>query len=237
MVNENIDKLIESFEKRKTEMNLYHHFGQINVQKEGYNILSKLTDVDKYPLFKVVSWIVPFKNSIPHMFTLMNYGKYAKKCIFEVGTCHGASAISFGIGARIYGENNPKLITVDIVQTDSEAKGYFELFKEFLPSDRYIVQSDSRTFSFNESIDLLYIDGSHEYEDVYADCNKYIPLVVKGGICIFHDTGDYNVSNAIEKFFSDNKDRIRFERFQDDPINSDVSFIYNNVGISVTRIL
>lgn len=233
----NINKLIENFEKRKTKMNLYHHLGQIDAQKEGYNILSNITDVGTYPLFKLVSWIIPFKNSIPHMFTLMKYAKTSKICILEIGTCHGASAVSLGIGAKMYGGNNPKLITVDIVQTESEAKGYFELFKEFLPSNRLAVRSDSKTFSFNEPIDLLYIDGSHEYEDVYADCKKYIPLVVKGGTCIFHDTGSSDVSRGIARFLDENKDKIKFERLQDDQINSDTSFIYNNVGISVIRIL
>lgn len=235
--NMNIDKIIENFEKRKFEMNLYHHIDQINVQKEGYNVLSKMTDISTYPLFKLVSWIIPFKNSIPHMFTLMKYGRYAKECIFEIGTCHGASAVSFGIGAKMYGGNNPKLITVDISQPENEAKGYFGLFKDFLPSDRQVVQSDSKTFSFKSPIGLLYVDGSHEYDDVYADCKKYIPLIIKGGICIFHDTGSSSVSRAISRFFDENKDKIKFEKLQDDPINSSELFIYNNVGISVIKIL
>lgn len=243
-----IDKLIENFEKRKVEMALYHHIDQIKVQKGDYNILSKMNemidtknDIDKYPLFKLISWIIPFKNSISHMFTLMKYGSNAKKCILEIGTCHGSSAIALGIGAKMYGGNNPKLITVDIVQTECEAKGYFELFKEFLPSNRLIIQSDSKTFSFNEPVDLLYIDGGHEYDDVYADCEKYIPLVVVGGICIFHDAGTSNVSRAIAQFFDDKKDKIKFEKLQDNiidsPINSSELFLYNNVGIGAIRIV
>lgn len=234
---ENIDKLIENFEKRKIEMNLYHHLGQIDVQKEGYNILSKMTEVDTYPLFKLVSWIIPFKNSIPHMFTLMKYARSSRICILEIGTCHGASAVSFGIGAKIYGGNDPKLITIDIVQAENEAKGYCELFKEFLPSTRRIIQCDSKLFSFNEPIDLLFIDGSHEYEDVYNDCRKYLPFVIKGGICIFHDVGSSNVSKALARFFDENKNKIKFELLPEDPINSNISFIYNNVGISAIRIL
>lgn len=239
MVNENVDKLIETFEKRKNKMNLYHHFEQIDVQKKDYEVLSKIvtSDVGKYPLFKLVSWIIPFKNGIPHMFTLMKYGSYAKKCILEIGTCHGASVISFGIGAKMYGGGDPKLVTVDIIQPDDEAKGYLELFKEFLPSNRSVVQSDSKLFNFNEPVDLLFIDGSHEFEDVYADCKKYIPLVVNGGICIFHDTGSIDVSRGIAKFLDENDGKIKYEKIKDDLINNDNSFMYNNVGISIIRIL
>lgn len=232
-----IDKIIENFEKRKFELGLYHHDDQISEQKKSYERLLKMTDIGMYPLFKLVCWIIPFKNSVPHMFTLAKYAKSSRICILEIGTCHGSSAVALGIGAKMYGGNNPKLITVDIVQPKDEAKGYFELFKEFLPSNKHIVLSDSKTFSFSEPIDLLYIDGSHEYEDVYADCNKYIPLVVKSGICIFHDANTTNVSRATTKFFDDNKDKIKFEQFQDEPINCDSSFLYNNVGISVIRIL
>lgn len=237
----NIDKLIETFEKKKFEMSLYHHIDQINVQKEGYELLSKITDVGIYPLFKPICWIIPFKNSVPHMFTLMKYGRYANKCIIDIGSCHGASIIAMGIGAKMNGGNNPKLITIDVIQTECETKGYFELFKEFLPSDRLVVQSDSKLYNFNEPIDLLYIDGSHEYEDVYVDCKKYVPLVMKGGVCIFHDSNDSSVSKAITKYFEDNKDKIKFEYIKDNvidsPINSDDRFLYNNVGISAIKIL
>lgn len=248
---ETIDKLIENFERRKFEMNLYHHDDQINEQKISYERLSKMPgiDIDKYPLFKAVCWIIPFKNSVPHMFTLMKYSRYAKECIVEIGTCHGSSAVVLGIGAKMYGiygrdgenNHNPKLITIDIVQTECEAKGYFGLFKEFLPSNRFIIQSDSKLYNFNEPIDLLYIDGSHEYEDVYADCKKYIPLVIKGGICIFHDSNTSDVSRAIVDFFYDNSDKIKFEKLRDNiidnPINRDPTFLYNNVGIDAIRIL
>lgn len=234
---ETIDKIIEDFEKRKFDTNLYHHFDQIDAQKEGYKLLSKMTNVDIYPLFKLVCWTVPFKSSVPHLFTLMKYARSSRICILEIGTCHGASAISLGIGSKIYGGNNPKLITVDIVQPDNEARGYFELFKEFLPSNRHIIQSDSKSLFFNMPIDLLYIDGSHEYEDVYEDCKKYIPLVVKDGIVIFHDTGSSDVSRAIKRFFDENKDNIKFEQLQNEKINSDPSFVYNNVGICIIRIL
>ena len=37
------------------------------------------------------------------------------------------------------------------------------------------------------SIDLLHIDGSHEYEEVKSDFEKWLPKVKKGGRILIHD--------------------------------------------------
>lgn len=231
-----IDEILEKFSRIKLDMNLYHHDDQIEIQKQNYVLLSEIVDLDKYPLFKLLCWTIPFKNSLPHMFTLMRYAEQSEKCIFEIGTCHGASAIAMGMGARMYGMNSPKLVTIDIVQPENEAHGYFKLFEDFLPVDKHIVESDSKLYDSNESIDLLYVDGSHEFDDVYEDCTKYIPLVVEGGICIFHDTGDNDVAKGIEKFLKESKDKLKFELLKEYPVNSMQQFLYNNVGITAIRI-
>lgn len=38
-----------------------------------------------------------------------------------------------------------------------------------------------------QKADLLFIDGSHSYEDVKSDWENYYPFVAKGGIIAFHD--------------------------------------------------
>jgi predicted O-methyltransferase YrrM len=38
-----------------------------------------------------------------------------------------------------------------------------------------------------KQVHLLFIDGSHDYEDVKYDFEHYAPLVVEGGVAIFHD--------------------------------------------------
>jgi predicted O-methyltransferase YrrM len=40
---------------------------------------------------------------------------------------------------------------------------------------------------WNKAIDLLFIDGSHEYADVLADFETFYPHVVPGGVVAFHD--------------------------------------------------
>jgi hypothetical protein len=41
---------------------------------------------------------------------------------------------------------------------------------------------------FDEPIELLFVDGSHEEEDVRHDFETWVPKVVDGGIVAFHDT-------------------------------------------------
>ena len=41
---------------------------------------------------------------------------------------------------------------------------------------------------FDEPIELLFVDGSHEYDLVLEDFEKWVPKVVDGGWIAFHDT-------------------------------------------------
>lgn len=61
------------------------------------------------------------------------------------------------------------------------------------------------SLSFNDPIGLLFINGNGTYEDAYASCNKYIPLVVSDGIVIINDTRD---ASATVRFLEENEDNI-----------------------------
>ena len=41
--------------------------------------------------------------------------------------------------------------------------------------------------TFKEPIDLLFIDGNHEFEAVLQDYEQWSPLIKDGGIIAFHD--------------------------------------------------
>jgi predicted O-methyltransferase YrrM len=51
-----------------------------------------------------------------------------------------------------------------------------------------------------EPIELIFIDGAHDYEYVKMDILNYLPKVVKGGIVAFHDRNRAGVKEAIEEF-------------------------------------
>lgn len=55
----------------------------------------------------------------------------------------------------------------------------------------------------DESLDLLYLDGDHNYEGVMADLHAWVPKVKKGGIVAGHDylnLEDYGVNKAVSEF-------------------------------------
>lgn len=56
----------------------------------------------------------------------------------------------------------------------------------------------------DESIDFIYIDAAHEYDDVKADIELWLPKVKKGGIFAGDDYGIPNhpdVKKAVDEFF------------------------------------
>ena len=67
----------------------------------------------------------------------------------------------------------------------------------------------ARYFQKNDiKADLIYIDGSHEYEDVIADLKSYWPLVNNGGI-MFGDDYDEKQWPGVVKAVDEFSDKIK----------------------------
>ena len=117
----------------------------------------------------------------------------AKRCtgsgvIVEIGSWKGKSTTCLGLGSRA-GKN------VRIFAIDPHADYRFGEFKENIERAGIAdlvtpIQSLSQPAAddFHEPIELIFIDGSHEYEDVLEDFDKWVPKVVEGGIVAVHDT-------------------------------------------------
>ena len=61
----------------------------------------------------------------------------------------------------------------------------------FLIGYSYEPETVKKAYGFKlVSVDVLFIDGGHRYEDVLTDYLLYEPLVRKGGIVAFHDVID-----------------------------------------------
>jgi len=72
-------------------------------------------------------------------------------------------------------------------------------------SDRFILYrtySDKAIVYFeDESIDFIFIDGLHTYEQVLKDCINYYPKIKKNGLFSGHDyTAVKGVGKAVDKF-------------------------------------
>ena len=52
----------------------------------------------------------------------------------------------------------------------------------------HVMTSKEAVSQVSENIGLLWIDGSHEYQDVLEDFQLWFPKVVEGGFVLFHDS-------------------------------------------------
>lgn len=117
----------------------------------------------------------------------------ARRCtgrgvIVEIGSWKGKSTTCLGLGSKA-GRSVP------IYAVDPHADYRFGEFKENI--ERAGIAdlvtpipslSQAAAPDFDQPIELLFVDGSHEYEDVKADFEQWVPKVVEGGVVAVHDT-------------------------------------------------
>lgn len=147
--------------------------------------------------------------------------------IIEVGSWKGASAITMAKSLKANGLDS-KIVCVDTWLGALEfwasqkhtpernlllKNGYPQIYFQFLsnvvhegfqevilpfPNTSFIA---ARYFKANEiQAELIYIDASHEYEDVLSDCKEYWDVVAPKGIMFGDDWGWESVRKAVEEF-------------------------------------
>lgn len=154
----------------------------------------------------------------------------------EVGSWKGRSA-SF-MGVEIY--NNGKNIKFDCVDTWNSSEEHRDinsfayeplletedgLYNEFLKNInplREIINPirmcslDAAELYEDESLDFVFIDAAHDYENVIADIKKWYPKIKKNGYLAGHDYYEdennvwYGVKKAVHEFINDNNNNIKY---------------------------
>ncbi|MFN3379406.1 class I SAM-dependent methyltransferase [Runella zeae] len=142
--------------------------------------------------------------------------KYQPQRVFEIGTFEGRTTLNIALNAP-----NAQIFTLDLPAADlGNTKMQIEKTEEayvkktqsggrFLnhPAKKNIQQlfGDSATFDFSpyyNSIDLMFVDGSHAYEYVLSDTDRALKLVKKGGIILWHDYTNWEgVRDALNEFY------------------------------------
>lgn len=110
------------------------------------------------------------------------YGIYV-----EVGTFHGASACAAAQKADV-------VHTIDIFDWQPKVFNSDKILFFKGTSVDFAVRDDAGATRLRDKIDVLFIDGSHEYDSVKKDCESLVPLVKKGGTVMFHD---HNLLNQV----------------------------------------
>jgi len=131
----------------------------------------------------------------------------AKKCtgkgvIVEIGSWKGKSTILLAKGSK--DGNKTKIYAIDHHTGSSEHRlngnkvWTFDDFKNNIKNaqvDDIIIPivktSEQAAKDFNMPVELLFIDGAHEYEFVKQDFELWFPRLINKGIIAFHDTTEW----------------------------------------------
>ena len=127
----------------------------------------------------------------------------AKSCtgrgvIVEIGSWKGKSTIWLAKGSEA--GHNAKVYAIDPHTGTAEhlRQGKPSTFEEFQRNisragvaglvSPIVATSEAAATSFDQPIEMIFIDGDHDYEAVKRDFELWYPKVVDGGVMAFHDT-------------------------------------------------
>ena len=116
--------------------------------------------------------------------------------LLEVGSYLGASAGFLAAATRELGGGS-RVHCVDTWKNQGMTEGPRDTWETFcqntLPYADQIVAHRGLSVdiarSFEERIDLLFLDGDHSYEGCRADIEAWLPHLTNGGVLVMHDIG------------------------------------------------
>lgn len=142
------------------------------------------------------SWNIFTHLTVEERLLLYRLGKKQAKgaVLVEIGSYLGASSCFLAAAAH---ERDGILHCVDTWNNEGMTEGQRDTWEEFcqntLPfSDKIISHRGKSTEiakMFKSKIDLMFVDGDHNYEMCKADIGAWLPHMKKGGILIMHDYG------------------------------------------------
>ena len=138
------------------------------------------------------------------------------QAVFEIGTFRGRTALNFALNAG----KDAQIFTLDLPPDDREDarnrtnKSDATIISESRTGCEYLgtdveymisqLHGDSSTFDFSPyygKMDLVYVDGAHDYDAVRMDSENAIRMLKPGGYALwdeFCNYGDYNdVTRAV----------------------------------------
>lgn len=121
---------------------------------------------------------------------LYTLAKQSEKAILEIGSYRGKSTACLAWGSK--DGNKVPVITIDPFTCHGSVEDNFNLFKDNIKKagveDMVTpIPKTSDKAEVKTELDLLFIDGSHEYKWIKHDLLKFEPLVVNGGWICMHD--------------------------------------------------
>ena len=141
---------------------------------------------------------------------------FGKGLIVEIGCYKGRSTIALALGSK--SKNREKVYVIDPLDEPRSREVFLKNIREAGVED-YILpdfrKSEEAAGEFDGGIRLLFIDGSHVYEDVRNDILLWKKFMIEGGIIILHDYFPKGhryyidgVHRAVEQFIKNSPDFI-----------------------------
>lgn len=134
---------------------------------------------------------------------------YKPAMIVELGTHYGCSYFTFAQAIKDFGMETT-LYGIDTWQgddftrhdyNDNVFQSFFDILSQYYDTKKcfyYRMTFDAARERFNdESINLLHIDGSHNYSDVRHDFETWLPKMKKDGVIFLHDISEDKVNGEI----------------------------------------
>jgi hypothetical protein len=157
----------------------------------------------------------------------------------EIGLAFGGSAITFLSTLKEICPSSFHHTAIDPFQTRVWRGSSLRVIQDEGFSEHFTLQEDFSSLVLpelmrrNAQFDLIYIDGSHLFEDVFLDFYYSSRLLKQGGIMLFDDCRDRHVLKVI-KFIRSNYSQFLSEidyRTIDDPDKPLHKKIGNQLGI------
>ena len=135
----------------------------------------------------------------------------ARGTYVEVGTLHGASACAALLG------DTSSVTTIDIYNWQPKVwdlecaislKSKINLISALRCTSVDYAEQRREQFGPAPFIDVLFIDGSHEYDSVKKDCEALVPYVKAGGIVMFHDHNPIGQANGVHRAVNEHLNTI-----------------------------
>ena len=222
----NLETISCSIIEKKTEDNSFELWKDLVLVAQKKNPITNQNKTQKHePITKVksklpVNFSPRYESDVtswhPHReFAFELIKNHKPQIIVELGVHYGDSYFTFCQSCEEL-ELDTQLYGIDHWLGDEQAGLYGEEVFETVSSyneEFYSGKSTLLRMGFEEalqqfedgSIDLLHIDGNHEYESVKKDFANWLPKLKKGGLILMHDILVEREDYGVKKFWGELK--------------------------------
>jgi len=148
-------------------------------------------------------WLAPHIDKLqPHV--IVEIGIYKGGWQYVMCPFFAPGAYIIGIDAMLRHKQDEGEGDLDVMCERLRAAGFMiDVIKG--RSDGIDVRAAFRTRAHETIVDLLHIDGAHDYKSVWEDWEYYSPFVRHGGLVVLHDIGTWTSQMNVKRLWEEIK--------------------------------